>query len=481
MRKLTGHLGSNRHHLPCPAQPNRYTPPPMRDKILIANGQGFWGDSILGPIRLVREGPLDYLALDYLAEVTMSIMQKLKSRNPKAGYATDFITMLERILPDITQKGIKVIANAGGVNPVACMEATLELARAQGHKGLKVGVIQGDDILEQIPELMADGEAFSNMDDGRPLSEVVDRISSANVYIGAAPVAECLAKGADIVIGGRITDPALVAGPLMHEFGWGAEEFDKLAAATIAGHIIECGAQCTGGNFSAWREVKDMVRIGYPVIEAHKDASFYVTKHDNTGGLVDRRTVISQLLYEMGDPDNYLTPDCTANFASAQIAEDGKDRVKVDGIKGAPPPETYKVSISYHNGYKATGQLTVSGPDAVEKARLCADIVFGRLETDGVSFTEDEKLIEILGSGVCHEGINKVEDPAEVILRLGVKHQDKAKVNRFGMEIVPLVTSGPPGVTGFAGGRPKAQDIISYWPALLHRDKVHTNTRVETV
>ncbi|MEE9126030.1 MAG: acyclic terpene utilization AtuA family protein [Planctomycetota bacterium] len=453
----------------------------MSKIVRIANGQGFWGDSILGPVRLVREGPLDYLALDYLAEVTMSIMQKLKSRRPNAGYATDFTAMLERILPDLCENGIKVIANAGGVNPQACMEATLDLARKKGARGLKIGIIEGDDILERIPDLLAGGEELSNMDDGRSLAAVADQVTSANVYIGAGPVAECLAQGADIVIGGRVTDPALVAGPLMHEFGWQPGDYDKLAAATIAGHIVECGPQCTGGNFTGWREVDDFVRIGYPVIEAHEDGTFYITKHEGTGGLIDRRTVISQLLYEMADPENYLTPDCTANFASAQLTEDGPSRVKVHGIEGGPPPDTYKVSISYQNGFKASGQLTVSGPDAVEKARLCADIVFGRLALDGVTFTEDEKLVEILGSGVCQDGIVPPADPPEVVLRLGVKHQDKDKVNRFGMEIVPLVTSGPPGVTGFAGGRPKATDIISYWPALLHKDKVETNIKVETV
>ncbi len=453
----------------------------MSKIVRIANGQGFWGDSILGPVRLVREGPLDYLALDYLAEVTMSIMQKLKSRRPNAGYATDFTAMLERILPDLCENGIKVIANAGGVNPQACMEATLDLARKKGARGLKIGIIEGDDILERIPDLLAGGEELSNMDDGQSLAAVADQVTSANVYIGAGPVAACLAQGADIVIGGRITDPALVAGPLLHEFGWKPGDYDRLAAATIAGHIVECGPQCTGGNFTGWREVDDFVRIGYPVIEAHEDGTFYITKHEGTGGLIDRRTVISQLLYEMADPENYLTPDCTANFASAQLTEDGPSRVKVHGIEGGPPPDTYKVSISYQNGFKASGQLTVSGPDAVEKARLCADIVFGRLALDGVTFTEDEKLVEILGSGVCHPGVVPPADPPEVVLRLGVKHQDKDKVNRFGMEIVPLVTSGPPGVTGFAGGRPKATDIISYWPALLHKDKVETNIKVETV
>ncbi len=451
----------------------------MRDKVLIGYGQGFWGDSILGPVRLVREGPLDYLALDYLAEVTMSIMQKLKGRNPKAGYATDFVAMLDRTLPDITKKGIKVIANAGGVNPQACLDAVLDLARKKGIKGLKVGIIEGDDILTRIPELLRTGHDLKNMDDGRALSAVQSKLLSANVYIGAFAVAECLAAGAQIVIGGRLTDPALVAGPMIHEFGWKAGEWDKLAAGTMAGHIAECGAQCTGGNYTGWREVQDFVRIGYPIIEASPDGTFVVTKHDGTGGLINRNTVVSQLLYEMGDPRRYLGPDCTADFTSAKIEEVGKDRVRLSGIKGGPATPTYKVSLSYLNGFKTTGQLTVSGPDAVAKAKLCADIVWGRLALDGCTFEEHQKMVEIVGAGVCHAGINESANPPEVLLRLGVKCDDEDKVDRFGMEIVPLVTSGPPGVTGYAGGRPKATDIVGYWPALLDKTTVQTKVRVE--
>ena len=451
----------------------------MRNKIRIGYGQGFWGDSILGPVRLVREGPLDYLTLDYLAEVTMSIMQKLRSRNPQAGYATDFLQMLDRTLPDLHEKGIKVIANAGGVNADACLEAVVGLAREKGIKGMKVGVVQGDDILARIPELLGAGQSLSNMDDGRQLAEVQDRILAANAYIGAFAVAECLAQGAQIVIGGRITDPALVGGPMIHEFGWQPDDFDKLAASTVAGHIAECGAQCTGGNFTDWRKVEDFVRIGYPVIEAEASGEFVVTKHEGTGGLVTRETVISQLLYEMGDPERYLGPDCTADFTSAEVVDDGPQRVRIRGVKGSAPTDTYKVSISYQNGYKASGQLTVSGPDAVAKAELCADIVWGRLALDGCTFEEHEKLVEFVGKGVCGEGILESDDPPEVVLRMGVKSQDKKKVNRFGMEIVPLVTSGPPGVTGFAGGRPKATDIVGYWPALLAKEHVQTNVRVE--
>jgi hypothetical protein len=338
---------------------------PMREPVLVANGQGFWGDSLLGPLRLCREGPLHYLTLDYLAEVTMSIMQKLKSRNPQAGYATDFVTMLERILPELVAKKIKVIANAGGVNPGACMEAVVALARKQGCKGLRIGIVSGDDILGRIPELMAAGEELRSMDSDAPLATIQDRITSANVYIGAGPVVECLALGADIVIAGRCTDPSLVVAPLVHEFGWSFEDYDKLAAATVAGHTLECGPQCTGGNFTNWREVKDMARIGYPVVEAHADGSFVITKHQGTGGLVDLRTVTSQLVYEMGDPKRYLTPDVVADFTSIQLQQDGKDRVRFDGIKGQEPTPTYKVSISYQDGFKAQGQLTIAGPEAM--------------------------------------------------------------------------------------------------------------------
>jgi hypothetical protein len=452
-----------------------------RDKVLVANGQGFWGDSILGPVRLVREGPIDYLALDYLAEVTMSIMQKLKQRDPRAGYATDFIAMLERILPEVVRKKIKVVANAGGVNPRACMQAVLELARKQGHRGLKVGIIEGDDVLQRIPQLVAEGESFANLDTGEPVSTVQDRLRSANVYLGAQPVAECLAAGADIVIGGRITDPALVAGPLMYEFGWRPHDHEKLAAATVAGHIVECGPQCTGGNFTGWREVRDFARIGYPVIEAYPDGSFVVTKHAGTGGLVDRRTVTSQLLYEMGDPRRYLGPDCVADFASAKMEQEGPDRLRVWGVQGGPPTDTYKVSISYFDGWKAVGQLTIAGPDAVEKARLCAQIVFDRLALDGVMFDAAQRTVELVGTGVCLEGIVAPQEPPEVVLRIGVRDGDRDKVDRFGKEIAPLITSGPPGVTGFAGGRPKATEIIGYWPALLRKSKVQHTVAVEEV
>jgi len=451
-------------------------------KVLVANGQGFWGDSILGPIRLMNEGPLDYLTLDYLAEVTMSIMQKLKARRPEMGYATDFVRLVDRILPRILERDIKMVANAGGVNPLACKDAVMEVLAKHGARGVKVAVVEGDDILSGLDRMLADGEAFLNMDTGEPLSAIRDRVTSANVYLGAFPIAEALDAGAQIVITGRGTDPGLVIGPLIHEFGWKRDELDLLAAGTVAGHIVECGAQCTGGNYTDWRRIPDMARIGYPIIEAYADGTFFITKHDGTGGLVDESTVVHQLAYEMGDPANYITPDVVADFTSFRLEDQGSDRVRVSGVKGRPATDTYKVSLSYQDGWKAVGQLTISGPEALAKARLASDIVWERLAMDGFEYAEDEKLVELVGANVCHAGIavDGENDPVEVVLRLGVKGPDRAKVDRFGSELVPLVTSGPPGITGFAGGRPKAQEIIGFWPALVRKDRIETRVTVFT-
>lgn len=453
---------------------------PTKDTVLVANGQGFWGDSILGPIRLLREGPLDYLTLDYLAEVTMSIMQKLRARDPSKGYATDFVRLIDRVLPELIEKDVKIIANAGGVNPEACKDAVLEVIRKHGVKGVKVAIVEGDDILGDLDQLLADGEQFLNMDTGEPLSTVRDSVSSANVYLGAFPVAEALASGAQIVITGRGTDPGLVLAPLIHEFGWQAGEWDRLAAGTVAGHIVECGAQCTGGNYTDWQQVPNLAMVGYPIIAARPDGSFHVTKHEGTGGMVTRSTVAHQLVYEMGDPNRYVTPDVIADFTSFRLTEESGDRVLVEGVKGSPATDTYKVSLSYHDGWKSVGQLTISGPDALAKAQLCSQVVWQRLAYDGFEYAPDERLEEYVGANVCHAGIDVPgsDQPSEVVLRLGVKGPDRAKVDRFGTELVPLVTSGPPGVTGFAGGRPKATEIIGFWPALVSKDKIRTSVRV---
>jgi hypothetical protein len=454
-----------------------------RKKVLIANAQGFWGDSPLGPLRLVEEGPIDYLTFDYLAEITMSIMQKQKMRNPEAGYATDFVSMLGKILPTIRKKGIKVVANAGGVNPRACLAAIRKEVEKLGLSGVRIGIVEGDDILDTLPDLISSGEKFTNLDSGENIEKVLDRVSSANVYIGAAPIVEALRQGADIVVTGRATDPSVVLAPLIHEFGWSMDDFDRMAAGTVAGHIVECGAQCTGGNYTRWREVPNPEKIGYPVIEAYGDGTFVVTKHEGTGGLVNVETVTSQLLYELGDPKQYLGPDCVADFTTIQLSQEGENRVAVSGIKGSAPTSTYKVSISYANGYKIISSLCVPGPEAVEKAQLLADVVWKRLEMHGVHIPQENRFLELFGTNVLYKGIVPAnKEPHEVLMRIGAKSQNPQDLNVFGMEIAPLVTSGgPPGLTGFASGRARPTEIVVYWPALIDKSRVATIVTVEEI
>jgi hypothetical protein len=447
--------------------------------VRVANGQGFWGDSVDAPLELLAGGPIDYLGMDYLAEVTLSIMMRQKLKNPAAGYATDFLDFVRRALPQLVAKNVRVVTNAGGLNPRACREQVFEIARALGIRGLKVGIVEGDDLLARLPGLVAAGHPLANMDSGEPIATVLDRVTSANAYLGARPVAAALAGGAQIVLCGRVTDTALALGPLVHEHGWAADDWDRLAAGTIVGHILECGAQSTGGNFSRFWEVPDLWNVGYPIAEVAADGSFVVTKHPDTGGLVTVDTVSEQLVYEMGDPSAYVTPDVTADFGSIRLSQEGPDRVRVEGIRGRPSTPYLKISASYLDGWKAAGQVTVSGPRAVEKARLAADIVWRRLARAGVSFADADRRTELLGvSGVLPGILPAPAEPPEVVLRLAVRDQDRKKVDRFGKEIAPLVTAGPPGVTGFAGGRPKAQEVVAYWPALLAREEVEPGLAV---
>lgn len=454
-----------------------------KDRIIrVANAQGFWGDSLLGPIRLVDEGPVDYLTFDYLAEITMSIMQKQKMRDPEKGYAMDFIPMLRKILVTCHEKGVKIIANAGGVNPNACLAATKAVIEELGLYGMKVATVEGDDIMGRLDELIGEGEKLSNMETGEELTAIRDKITSANVYIGAKPIVEALQAGADIVITGRASDPSLVVAPLVYEFGWSMEDYDKIAAATIMGHITECGPQCTGGNYAGWRNVDDFARIGYPVIEANADGSFVVTKHEGTGGLVSVETVTSQLLYELGDPSNYLGPDCIADFTTIDIRQAGENRVAISGIKGRPATATYKVSVSYEKGFKILSTLAISGPDAVEKANVIADMIFKRVAMHGYDIPPQERFVELFGTNVLYKGmVERVEQPHELLLRIGATSDDKDALNTLGMEIAPAVTSGPPGVTGIAGGRAKATGVVGYWPALLNKSLVNTSYTVEEV
>jgi hypothetical protein len=456
------------------------SPTPEQARIVrVASGQGFWGDWLDAPRRQVEGGPIDYLMLDYLAEVTMSILQKQKERDPAMGYARDFIGAMESVLPAVVERGVRVIANAGGVNPVACARAVLDVARAHGAAGkLRVGVVTGDDLLPRLDELIASGHPLANMETGEPLDAVRDRVLSANAYIGSTPIVEALARGANVVVTGRSTDTALTMAPLRHEFGWAADDWDRLAAGIIAGHIIECGAQCSGGNcLYEWRSIPDLANVGYPIVEARADGTFVVTKHPGTGGRINVPSVSEQLVYEMGDPRSYITPDVVADFTSIHLAPDGENRVRVFGITGRPATDKLKVSIAYRAGFKAVGSLVYAWPDALEKAQLADRVLRERLGAMGLHF--DQLLTEFVGVSATHGPLSvSAGEAPEVQWRIGVRSSDRRAVERFTREIAPLVLNGPPTVTGFAGGRPKVEEIVAYWPALVDKTVVRTDVEI---
>ncbi len=440
--------------------------------IRIGNGSAFWGDSAEAPIQLLRGGPLDYLTLDYLAEITMSILQKQRARDPRAGFAHDFPGIIKRGAKEIVEQGVKVVANAGGINPDACREAVVAVLKGSGYGGrIKVGTVTGDDIMPRLDEFLDRGLEFKNLDTGQPLNTVRSQVLSANAYFGAFPIAEALCQGAGIVITGRCNDAALALGPMIREFGWKADDWDRLSAGTIAGHTIECGAQCTGGNCQAdWEKIPDYAGIGYPIVEAEADGTFVITKHAGTGGRVNVASVTEQLLYEIGDPRNYITPDCIADFNTIQLKQESPDRVRFSGIQGRPATEFYKVSISYAAGYKAVGTLVYAWPDAYKKAKAADRILRERMDRMGLKF--DAIRSEFVGVNACHGDMSGEPSPdiAEVVLRLAVRGMDKTTVERFTRQLAPIALNGPPSVTGLGHGRAKVEEIVAYWPALIPKN-----------
>jgi len=410
----------------------------------------------------------------------MSIMQKQKARDPKAGYARDFVPLMREILPTCVERKIKVIANAGGVNVPGCAAAVRDVAVELGlGDKVRIGIVMGDDILDRIDQLIGRGIELRNLDTGEPLAVVRNRIQSANAYLGAEPIVDALNQGANVVITGRATDTGLTLGPMIHEFGWASDDWDRLAAGTIAGHIIECGAQCSGGNCQYdWENIPDLANVGFPIAEASPDGTFVITKHEGTGGCVNVPSVKEQLLYEMGDPHEYITPDCVADFTTIQLADDGPDRVRVFGIKGRPATDSLKVSISYSSGFKAVGTLVYAWPDAYKKAQAADRILRERLDRLGLKF--EQMLTEFVGVNAAHGPL--VGDPspdlAEVQLRIAVRANDRAAVERFTKEIAPLILTGPPAVTGFAGGRPKVEEIVAYWPALIPKSEITSEVQL---
>jgi hypothetical protein len=450
-----------------------------RDLVRVASGQGFWGDDLEAPVRQVRGGPVDYLMLDYLAEVTMSILQKQRGRDPSAGYARDFVPLMERIFPDCVEKDVRVVTNAGGVNPEGCAAALVEAGRRAGVRGAKVAMVTGDDLMDRLDALLEEGHVLAHMETGAPLASIRERVQSANAYIGARPIVEALQKGARVIVTGRSTDTALTYAPLMHEFGWSPDDHDRMAAGVVAGHINECGAQASGGNcMHEWWTLPDMAGVGFPIVEASPDGSFVVTKHPGTGGRVSLATLKEQIVYEMGDPSSYITPDVVADFTTIHLEEAGPDRVRVYGVKGREATEFLKVSIAYADGFKAAGTLVYAWPDAAAKARAAGQILRERLDRLGLRF--DEIRTELVGWDSTH-GHLAGEPPAdipEVQLRVAVRARDRAPVERFSREIAPLVLTGPPSVTGFAGGRPAVQEVMAYWPALIRKEAVEPHLAV---
>jgi hypothetical protein len=448
--------------------------------VRIGNGCGFWGDNLDAPVLLARDGRLDFLTLEYLAELTMSILALQKQRDPQAGYATDFLDVLQRLAPTLRdQPNLKVITNAGGMNPADCAAKARAILDKEGLQTRKIATVAGDDLLPRLDALLAGGETLQNLDTGAPLATVRNRVVSANAYLGARPIADALVRGASIVITGRVADASLTVAPAMQSFGWKWDDWDRLCTASVAGHIIECGAQATGGLWCNWKDEPDLANVGYPIAEIDAGGSFTISKPPSTGGAVNFETVSEQLLYEVGDPAAYLTPDVIADFTSVKMTQAGRDVVRIDGARGKPATGTYKVSIAYRDGFMASGTLVLLGPDAVAKAQLCGQMILQRLERAGVK--PERSNVEILGAGAVVPGVIAAPtEPPEVVLRVSVHDARKAAVERFSKEFAPLVTSGTPGVTGYTTGRPPVREVFAYWPALIAKELVQAEVHVES-
>jgi hypothetical protein len=440
--------------------------------VRIGNGCGFWGDNLDAPIVLAERGRLDYLTLEYLAELTMSILARQKQRDPAAGFATDFLDVLDRLTPFLqAQPSLRIVTNAGGMNPAACASKAAAILAKAGLSERRIATVTGDDLMARLDPLVAAGHALTNLDTGEPLATVRNRVVSANAYLGARPIADALRLGASVVITGRVADASLTLGPAVYELGWGWDDWDRLAAGTVAGHLIECGAQATGGLWCNWCEAPDLADVGYPIAEVAAGGDFRITKPPNTGGRVNVETVAEQLLYEVGDPAAYLTPDVVADFTSIAVTEDGPDTVLVRAARGKPATDSYKVSIAYRDGYACSGTIVVAGPDAIAKARRAGRMILDRVRRAGVEL--EHANVEFLGAGACAPGVIQPQcEPPEVVVRVSVRDSRRAAVERFSKEFAPLVTSGPPGITGYTTGRPPVREVFAYWPALIAKSAV---------
>jgi len=440
-------------------------------RVKIGGGQGFWGDSPDAAIHMVRRGDINYMACDYLAELTLSIMARQKLVNPQAGYARDFLDLMREIAGDAKARGIRILTNAGGMNIEGCVEGLRKIAEEKGLSGYKIGYVTGDDLMGKIDELLASGVAFDNMDDVGDFTQIKDKIVNANVYFGHEPTLACLEEGADVVITGRSTDSALFLSPIMHELNWAANDWNNLARGIMAGHLLECGGQGAGGNFDyGWRDVPRMDELGFPIAEISND-DFVVTKAPDCGGVISEKSLKEQILYEVHDPSNYITPDVIADLSKATLTQVGPDRVRVGGICGKKRPEMLKLSIGYKAGFKVTTMLSFAWPDAYEKAQAAADIIMKKMKRKNLQ--AEDVMVDYIGLNSLHLGVadmspERVRDLNEVVLRIAIRTKTKEEANKIVPEIAPLQLNGPPG-SSFFGGRAHVQEVIGLWATLIPR------------
>ena len=443
----------------------------MKENIKIANAGGFWGDDLDAFRRQLTGGKIDYIVADYLAEITMSILRKQNIKNPQLGYVTDFVNQVLGNAELIVQKKVKVITNAGGINPYECAKKISE-GLTEKNIDLKICIIDGDNIYDEISRFYSNTSSFENIETGESFELIKDKIESANVYLGIKPIVKALEKKADIIIAGRVTDTSLTIAPAFYEFGWKENDWDKIASSLVAGHIIECGAQSSGGNYTDWHKIKKWDNFGYPIINIFQDGTFEVTKHPGTGGLINTDIVKEQLLYEMGNPVHYISPDVVVDFTTVELEPNGNDRVKVFGIKGKEPTTSFKVSMSYRDGFKASGSIIVSGTQALEKAQTIKSFFWKRL---GIEF--EKSSTEFIGYNSCHGELAPPVEPNEILLRFSVFDYDRTKIEEFSKNIAPVILSAPPGVA-VTGGRPFIHNVMAYWPALIDKKNIKAFVRI---
>jgi len=447
--------------------------------VRIGAGQGFYGDSLLPVLDVARYGNVKYISFDTLAELTLAILEKGRKKDPTQGYTKDVVPMMRNLLPIAKEKGIKLITNAGGINPQGAAKAVAQLASEMGLT-LKIACVTGDDIYDRLDDLAAQGVSFADKETGQALGDIRDRVLFASVYLGAQAVADALRTGADVVITGRTTDTAQFLGPILYEFGWAADDWNRLAQGIILGHVMECSGQATGGNFQVgWEDVADLHRIGYPIAEVSEDGSFILTKADNTGGLVSVRTVKEQFLYEIHDPTTYITPDVICDLTTTRIEQVGENRVRVSGTTGRPAPPTLKALLGYADGWMGEGYISFSWPKAYSKAKRAAEIVTKRLEMQGVR--PQEIHIEYIGINSLWGALapEPTDDDAinEVRLRVAIRTQNKKDCEVLAREFPPLLLSGPPTASAVAG-TPQPRELMGLWSTLIPRELIEPHVRI---